>query len=42
MHIKEIRVFQRYFEIMYNPYQLSQTIYDATSTLKHKFIEKKS
>lgn len=40
MHVKEIQGFQRYFETVYNPCQLSRTIYDATLILKHKFIEK--
>lgn len=39
-HIKEIQDFKNYFKVVYNPYQLSQIIYGATSTLKPKIIEK--
>lgn len=39
-HIKEIFVFQRYFETVYNPRDLHRTIFEATATLKEKLIEK--
>lgn len=40
MHIEKIQAFQCYFEIVYNPSQLSQTIYDANLTLKYKVSNK--
>lgn len=39
-HIKEIQAFQNYFETAYRPDDLSQTVYDATLTLKEKFTKK--
>lgn len=33
-HIKEIQFFQTFFKTMYNPHNLSQTIYDVTFVLK--------
>lgn len=39
-HIKEIQAFQWYFETVYNPCNLSRTIYDTIVTLKHKVKEK--
>lgn len=39
-HIKEIQVFQKYFETVYDPNDLSRTIHEATVTLKEKMQAK--
>lgn len=40
MHIKDNRVLQNHFEIVYNPYQLSHMIHEADFSLKQKVIKK--
>lgn len=39
-HIKGIHAFQSYFEVVYNPCDIRQTIYDVALTLKQKTTEK--
>lgn len=39
-HIKEIQVFQKYFETAYIPDDLCRTIHEATITLREKFTKK--
>ena len=39
-HIKEIQAFQRYFETVYDPTNISRTVFDAAKTLKEKFTKK--
>jgi len=39
-HIREIQAFQKYFETVYDPSQLSRTVYNAAKTLKEKLFEK--
>lgn len=34
-HLKDIQDFQHYFETIYNPCEISRSVYDATLTL-HK------
>ena len=41
-HIKEIKAFQKYFEIVYIPDDLSRTIREAALILKEKFTKKLS
>ena len=36
-HVKEIRAFQKYFEIVYNPMDIHRTVCEAARTLKEKF-----
>ena len=36
-HVKEIRAFQKYFEIVYNPMEIRLPVCDAARTLKEKF-----
>ena len=36
-HVKEIRAFQKYFEIVYNPMEIHRTVCEAARTLKEKF-----
>jgi hypothetical protein len=36
-HIKEIRAFQKYFEIVYNPMNMHRTVFEAAQTLEEKF-----
>ena len=38
-HCKEIKAFQDYFEIVYDPTQLSRTVYQASLILKEKFTK---
>lgn len=35
-HIKELYAFQCYFEVVYNPFDIRRTIYDANLILKQK------
>ena len=39
-HIKEIQAFQRYFETVYDPTNISRTVFDAAKKLKEKFTKK--
>ena len=39
-HVKEIQAFQKYFETVYRPDDLSRTVREAAVTLKEKFLKK--